>query len=49
MGLNMNNYENLKNMTIEELAEFLDGVQVDAIYGNGSTAKEWLSWLLCEA
>lgn len=45
----MNNYEMLQKMTIEELANFLDGAQVDAIYGSGSTKEEWVEWLKAEA
>ena len=45
----MTNFENLKQMSIEKLAEFLDGAQVDALYGNGSTPEEWVEWLSAEA
>lgn len=45
----MSNFEKLKEKSIEEMAEFLDEAQIDAIIGCGSTPEEWLEWLKAEA
>lgn len=48
-GESMNNYEKIKMMSMEELADFLDCAQADALYGSGSTPEEWMDWLRAEA
>lgn len=42
----MTNHEKLKQMTVEEFAEWLDEMQTDGLYGNGCDASEWRAWLL---
>lgn len=48
-GEKMTNYEKLKEKSLEEMAEFLDGVQTDGMLLQGSTPEEWQEWLKAEA
>lgn len=45
----MKNIDVIRQMSVEELAEFLDLAQVDGMTGNGSTKKEWVEYLTAEA
>ena len=47
--IEMKNIDVIRQMSVEELAEFLDLAQVDGMTGNGSTKKEWVEYLTAEA
>ena len=50
----MTNFERLKNMNIDELAEFIDDVQTDALFLEGTIRDlkhptDWKEWMLQDA